>query len=323
MASLHSACNLKLMNRVAFQIVSLYICMQDAVAQKSSREVRQVGDTIFLHHAWRNSHVVDARWRMSDKRLGTIHKNCQDKCQVFANGSLLLKRATKSDTGNYTGELYDHSGRFISRTEIEVIIMEPVSQPEIRASCMVDGQVMLTCSVDRGDEVKLQWTGLGNLSQQLQSERTLYLVSNAFVHMACVAENPVSKKSSKPITKKCRVCSIAFMKLYKKPIKNSEEEEYTDMQFKTAAKDVGDEGNHSTFSDEEILTGQTAEADGLNIAMTNIMQPTESSTFRMNQTLSEATSQGCGPYPLQTEWSSDVVYAQIYFMKRVKGTPGK
>ncbi|KAJ8405462.1 hypothetical protein AAFF_G00319350 [Aldrovandia affinis] len=137
---------------------------------------------------------------MSDKRLGTI----QDKCQVFANGSLLLKTATKSDTGNYTVELYDHFGHFISKTEIEVIIMEPVSQPEIHASCMVDGQVMLTCSVDRGDEVKLQWTRLGNLSQQLQSERTLYLVSNAFVHMACVAENPVSKKSSKPITKKCR-----------------------------------------------------------------------------------------------------------------------
>ncbi|KAJ8405460.1 hypothetical protein AAFF_G00319330 [Aldrovandia affinis] len=103
-----------------------------------------------------------------------------------------------------------------------------------------------------------------------------------------------------------------------------QEEEYTDMQFKTAAKDVGDEGNHSTFSDEEILTGQTAEEDGLYIAMTNIMQPTEScSTFRMNQTLSEASNQGCGPYPLQTERSSDVVYAQIYIMKRVKSTPGK
>ncbi|KAJ8337590.1 hypothetical protein SKAU_G00365560 [Synaphobranchus kaupii] len=123
--------------------------------------------------------------------------------------------------------------------------MEAVPQPEVRTSCTVDGHVLLACSVDGGDDVRLRWTSvLVNLSQepaaQKSTGRTLYLFSSAPDHVICVAENPVSTKSSRPVVKRCRgripaciaiglfacipVCSMALLTLYKKPTRNSEEE---------------------------------------------------------------------------------------------------
>ncbi|KAG5853371.1 hypothetical protein ANANG_G00072590 [Anguilla anguilla] len=87
---------------------------------------------------------------------------------------------------------------------------EAVSRPAVRSSCTLDGRVLLACSVDRGDRVRLQWAGLTNLSSlspqpaQTETERTLYLFGSTPGHVLCVAENPVSKKSSRSTVKRCR-----------------------------------------------------------------------------------------------------------------------
>ncbi|KAJ8281603.1 hypothetical protein COCON_G00041220 [Conger conger] len=131
----------------------------------------------------------------------------------------------------------------ISKTDIELIIIDAVSQPEIRSSCTLDGHTLLACSVDRGDHVRLQWIGLANLSHlpqqpaQTMSGRTLYLLGSTPGHVVCVAENPVSKKSSRTTVRRCRgripaciacgllfsvlVCSMAWLKLYRSPTRHS------------------------------------------------------------------------------------------------------
>ncbi|XP_035263348.1 T-cell surface antigen CD2-like isoform X2 [Anguilla anguilla] len=246
MRSMHplpTAHYLQLVKRVAFHIMGLHICAQHVMAQNSSREFRQVGDTIFLHPARTRANVNDVRWKKSNGKTFKLH--CGSECEIFENGSLLIKTASKNDTGNYTVESFNSSGRMISRTGIELIIIEAVSRPAVRSSCTLDGRVLLACSVDRGDRVRLQWAGLTNLSSlspqpaQTETERTLYLFGSTPGHVLCVAENPVSKKSSRSTVKGCRgripaciafglflsipVCSVVLLKFHRKPAKDSED----------------------------------------------------------------------------------------------------
>ncbi|KAG9346709.1 hypothetical protein JZ751_007023 [Albula glossodonta] len=243
MVSLLAPSDVKLMERAVLHILSLYICAQHVVAQTSFKEFRTVGETIFLHPASRNSNIKDSRWRKSNILIGKPNNMRNvNKYHIFMNGSLLLKTAIKNDSGNYTVELYNHSGHLLSKTDFELIIMEPVSQPEIRMSCTIDGQVMLTCSVNRGDKVELQWIGPVNMSQQAKqssTEQTLYLISNTSENITCVAKNPVSKEFSKPIGKRCR---------------DAEENIYITMQGCDEMKARGQEKDGSEVDDSLYVT---------------------------------------------------------------------
>ncbi|KAI1898472.1 hypothetical protein AGOR_G00072700 [Albula goreensis] len=186
MVSLPALANdVKFMERAVLHVLILYICAQHVVAQTSFKEFRTVGETIFLHPASRNSNIKDSRWRKSNILIGKPNNMRNvNKYHIFMNGSLLLKTARKNDSGNYTVDLYNHSGHLLSKTDFELIIM-----------------------VNRGDKVELQWIGPVNMSQQAKqssTERTLYLISNTSENITCVAENPVSKEVSMPIGKRCR-----------------------------------------------------------------------------------------------------------------------
>ncbi|XP_061092333.1 uncharacterized protein LOC133124827 isoform X2 [Conger conger] len=108
------------------------------MAQNASREVRQVGDAVLLHPARTRGDMIDARWIKANKKISN-----SSECVIFENGSLLIETANRSHTGNYTVELFQPSGRRISKTDIELIIIDAVSQPEIRSSCTLDGHTLL------------------------------------------------------------------------------------------------------------------------------------------------------------------------------------
>ncbi|XP_061092329.1 uncharacterized protein LOC133124826 isoform X2 [Conger conger] len=129
-----------LVKRLILHIMSLCIWAQHAMAQSASREVRQVGDAVLLHPARTRGDMTDARWIKANKKISN-----SSECVIFENGSLLIETANKSHTGNYTVELFNCSGRRISKTDIELIIIDAVSQPEIRSSCTLDGHTLLAC----------------------------------------------------------------------------------------------------------------------------------------------------------------------------------
>ncbi|KAG7465206.1 hypothetical protein MATL_G00173790 [Megalops atlanticus] len=212
MVPLCAAGNSKFMERVSFQLVSLCFYAQYVMTLDISiKQVGQLGDNITLHPALPNDHVLDARWKKSDKLL----KGFMNRSEFFENGSMFLRTAIKNDSGIYTVELFNLSGHLISTTRIELIILEAVSQPDVHMSCTADGHIVLTCSVDRGDQVRLYWTGYADPSPQPEqrgTERnlTLYLSANASDLGACVAENQVSNKSSGPISQTCSVGSRQY-----------------------------------------------------------------------------------------------------------------
>ncbi|XP_036403542.1 uncharacterized protein LOC118790658 [Megalops cyprinoides] len=207
MVSLCATGHSRFMERVSFQLVSLCFYAQYVMTLDISiKQVGQLGDSITLHPAFSNNHVHDARWKKSNKLL----KGFINRSESFANGSMLLSTAIKNDSGNYTVELFNLSGHLISTTHIELIILEAVSQPDVHTSCTPDGHIVMTCSVDRGDQVRLYWTGDADVNPQPEQRQTewnltLFFSANTSDLGACVAENQVSNRSSGPISQRCSV----------------------------------------------------------------------------------------------------------------------
>ncbi|KAG7484530.1 hypothetical protein MATL_G00050470 [Megalops atlanticus] len=82
--------------------------------------------------------------------------------------------------------------------------------PTVHMSCTVDGRVILTCSVERGDDVILHWMMHADLSNytlnttSTTKHHILYLGKSTPGQLVCVAGNQVSQKYSVPITVTCR-----------------------------------------------------------------------------------------------------------------------
>ncbi|KAI1898473.1 hypothetical protein AGOR_G00072710 [Albula goreensis] len=96
--------------------------------------------------------------------------------------------------------------------------------------------------------------------------------------------------------------------------------EFTDMCFQTPAERASDVENHSLLPVEETPARETADQEGVYVTMTKTScQEANSSSIRVKQSSSKTSTQGGDPS--QPEQSSDVVYAQIYIVKRDKRNP--
>ncbi|KAJ8254720.1 hypothetical protein GJAV_G00196410 [Gymnothorax javanicus] len=178
--------------------------------------------------------TVDARWTKSDRQ---IHKSrtgstLGKRTELFPNGSLLIKTANANDSGNYTVDLWDQSGRHILKTNIELIVLDVVSQPVIRSSCTVTGNLLLTCWVEGENQVWLQWAGHTNLSKLPQltllkkTEQSLSLFSYMPDHVIC----RVSVCIAFGLFLGIMMCSMALLKFNKKPREDKEGDKSEDPQ---------------------------------------------------------------------------------------------
>ncbi|XP_078143044.1 uncharacterized protein LOC139912317 isoform X1 [Centroberyx gerrardi] len=96
----------------------------------------------------------DFRWKLGDKAV-TIQNRVTDdftsRCRLQPDGSLLLSSAQRSDSGNYSLEVFDEStGKLQLRTHILLTVLDPSSWLVRSASCSLDGRVFLNCSVEEG-----------------------------------------------------------------------------------------------------------------------------------------------------------------------------
>ncbi|KAM9437715.1 T-cell surface antigen CD2-like isoform 2-T2 [Salvelinus alpinus] len=191
-------------------LLHLYISY---VVAEDIRVVGRVGNSVFLHPKMNlHSKTSDVRWKhdntdMLIARNGTL-LNLTDRYEIFLNGSLKFNEGLKRDSGNYTVQQYSENGSLLSEWHIELSILEPVSKPKVRTSCTFDGRVVLTCSVDKGDRVVMNWTeqpyAWTGYNQTLSSSPVLFLDNHTPGNLTCVAMNEISEEGFSPVVPTCR-----------------------------------------------------------------------------------------------------------------------
>ncbi|XP_045546098.1 T-cell surface antigen CD2-like isoform X1 [Salmo salar] len=212
MSSTHTLRALTSTGGLPMWMLLLHLYIRYVVAE-DIRVVGRVGNSIFLHPKMHlHTKISDVRWKHVDTDMliaknGTL-VNLTDRCEIFLNGSLKFNEGLKRDSGNYTVQQYSDNGDFLSEQHIELSILEPVSKPKVRTSCTFDGRVVLTCSVDKGDRVVMNWTeqpyAWTGSNQTLSSGPVLFLGSYTPGNLTCVAMNEISEEGFSPVVPTCR-----------------------------------------------------------------------------------------------------------------------
>ncbi|XP_066572426.1 T-cell surface antigen CD2 [Amia ocellicauda] len=156
----------------------------------------------------------DVSWSFKDTRVAklknstiTLHGQYEKRAALFPNGTLMLKKPMRNDSGSYKLEVFK-DGKCVITGSIWLELQDPVSEPNVQFSCSSDGIVELNCTVDRGDNVSFKWiifngsqsSSLGFIAGWKAILPVGQNVSGVFV---CTVENNVSRVMGKPLKPSC------------------------------------------------------------------------------------------------------------------------
>ncbi|XP_062309595.1 uncharacterized protein LOC134013864 [Osmerus eperlanus] len=179
----------------------LFLTLTYTAAEDFKRVFSRSGDAVMLDVNM--SAVDDLRWKHAGKLLASHNKTKDEHFQLFPNGSLLLLSGRSTDSGNYTVDVYDKSGRKILTMTYRLLILDV---PEVRARCALDGSLVLTCSVQSEDKVMIRWVGPDVTANQMMTlglELTLYLPSMK-ENISCEVDSKLRLAHSQPPLLDCR-----------------------------------------------------------------------------------------------------------------------
>ncbi|KAJ7996414.1 hypothetical protein DPEC_G00236830 [Dallia pectoralis] len=150
-------------------MVVLHLYISHAVAEEI-RDHRRVfgrkGGSILLDIKLNQSHQSgsetkpDVRWKHSDMYIVKnfkVQPNFTKMYKLFSNGSLMIHQGKATAHGNYVVEQYDGNGDCKFKQTIKLIMLEPVTKPTVSYFCNDNGTIVLTCSVEKGVQVVINW----------------------------------------------------------------------------------------------------------------------------------------------------------------------
>ncbi|KAK1159394.1 hypothetical protein AOXY_G22070 [Acipenser oxyrinchus oxyrinchus] len=127
---------------------------------------------------------------------------------VFKNGTIRLDRTQEWDTGNYSVDFFDKDKNNIGRWAIQLFIIDGVSQPEVKYTCLPNGKIQFNCSVEKGSDPLFQWSLDGNILVGETAFHTIKKNVAVLYHVVsgkliCIAANNASESHSDPISFAC------------------------------------------------------------------------------------------------------------------------
>ncbi|XP_039518866.1 pregnancy-specific glycoprotein 22 [Pimephales promelas] len=75
---------------------------------------------------------------------------------TFINGTLIINRVIRADSGNYTLHI-DHSDGTVTSADLQVKVEAPIGSVEVSLTCSSSGGKSVSCSSD-GDSLVYSWT---------------------------------------------------------------------------------------------------------------------------------------------------------------------
>ncbi|XP_026081515.1 uncharacterized protein LOC113058060 isoform X2 [Carassius auratus] len=105
------------------------------------------------------------------------------------NGTVIIKRVIRSDSGNYTLSLSHSDGTETSR-DLQVIVEAPIGSVEVSIICS-SNQRSLFCSSD-GDQIIYNWTLIGEILEQGPMNRNTIQLNEGTGNISCSVNNHIS-----------------------------------------------------------------------------------------------------------------------------------
>ncbi|XP_052470958.1 uncharacterized protein LOC128027396 isoform X2 [Carassius gibelio] len=123
------------------------------------------------------------------------------------NGTVLINRVNRSDSGNYTLTLTESDGTETSR-DLQVIVEAPIGSVEVSIICSSSGVMRVFCS-SKGDQLLYNWTLNGG--PLMDGNSSIDLDERTDGDISCSVKNHVSH-TQKTIRLVCpTVCSVSVV----------------------------------------------------------------------------------------------------------------
>ncbi|XP_052470930.1 uncharacterized protein LOC128027392 isoform X13 [Carassius gibelio] len=155
-----------------------------------------------------NNKKVDqiCRVKYSNKKECDLYNNRTEVTVI--NGTVLIKRVIRSDSGNYTLTLTDSDGTETSR-DLQVIVEAPIGSVNVSIICSSSGVMRVFCSSD-GDQLLYSWTLNGG--PLMDGNSSIDLDEETDGNISCSVKNHVSHTQKTIRLKPCpgpdRFCSF-------------------------------------------------------------------------------------------------------------------
>ncbi|XP_016359354.1 carcinoembryonic antigen-related cell adhesion molecule 2-like [Sinocyclocheilus anshuiensis] len=139
------------------------------------------------------------------------HESIRNRSEfIFDNGTLIINRVIRADSGTYILELYDSDGSRTFKKHLPVNIEAPIGSVEVSISCF-SNQRSVSCSSD-GDQIIYNWTLNGEMLEQgsMDGNTTIQLNEGTDGNISCSVKNHVSHAQKTIRVKPCPV-SVVFV----------------------------------------------------------------------------------------------------------------
>ncbi|KAL1262291.1 hypothetical protein QQF64_007556 [Cirrhinus molitorella] len=121
------------------------------------------------------------------------HESIRNRSEfIFENGTLIINRVIRADSGNYRLELYRSDGSRTFKKHLPVNIEAPIGSVEVSTSCS-SNQRSVSCSSD-GDQIIYSWTLNGEILEQgpMNGKTTSQLDEGTDGNISCSVKNHIS-----------------------------------------------------------------------------------------------------------------------------------
>ncbi|RVE75486.1 hypothetical protein OJAV_G00016850 [Oryzias javanicus] len=134
---------------------------------------------------------------------------------ISENGSLILKKVSKTDENLYGPEVYDNNGKNQGTFEkIQLCVVAAVKKPTLMTECTTE-RVTFTCSHVQTEDVEIKWFENGNVLPK-ESRKTLVRkfaeVQNTKIY--CQVSNKASSEKSNDLEASCNEGFGGWFKKY-------------------------------------------------------------------------------------------------------------
>ncbi|XP_016131959.1 uncharacterized protein [Sinocyclocheilus grahami] len=116
------------------------------------------------------------------------------------NGTLIINRVIRADSGNYTLSLYHCSNCSETSTDLQVNVEAPIDSVEVSISCSSSGAMRVFCSSE-GDQILYSWTLNGG--PLMDGNSSIDLDEGTDGNISCSVKNHVSHRQKTVNVKQC------------------------------------------------------------------------------------------------------------------------
>ncbi|XP_056320776.1 T-cell surface antigen CD2 [Danio aesculapii] len=182
------------------------ICMfSDA---ESPCEYKTAGDNVVIklkidelnpddHLIWKQSQIKVY------ERKNSVVKTKKEGFDIDQSGSLIMENIQTNKSGTYNAEVFQSNGKSKAKTEIQLCVQEPLSEPSITFQCVDEG-VHLSCSVPAGAEMSVSWMKNGQ-----KTDKALAVLNVSWSELepgdsySCTVSDGINQKSAEYVQPAC------------------------------------------------------------------------------------------------------------------------